>query len=216
MPLDLESVLEDTVTNISPSTKSPKNRVYNFHNRKKRAPKQPLHQIFLRPETIAETLKHRCKHNCFATKISAHDVATIRNQYISKSGAKKNEWIRNYLEHNVIVNGSCSSTRWHLNGKSVCKSCWMLATTVSSYKLKHCYVESTAGLGIKRISPRLETVIAWLGTYFDSICEKMPTKNEFHLPNFIFWSDVLEELNDYLDENENYHQLSPSYFSKVF
>jgi hypothetical protein len=115
----------------------------------------------------------------------------------------------------MVVDGTYTSTRWHLNGKSVCKSCWMIATTVTSYKLKHCYAESSSALGIKRSSPRLEAVIGWLGTYFDSVCEKMPTRNEFHLPSFIFWADVLQELNDFIDENEHFHFLSPSYFSKV-
>jgi hypothetical protein len=44
----------------------------------------------------------------------------------------------------------------------------------------------------------------------------MPTKNEFHLPSFIFWTNVLQELNNYLDECKTFHFLSLSYFSKVF
>jgi hypothetical protein len=82
-----------------------------------------MHQIFLRLENIQEILKYRCKFHCFSTVITALDISTIRNQYVSKSGSKKNEWIRNYLEQNMVVDGSCVSARWHLNGKSLCKQC---------------------------------------------------------------------------------------------
>ena len=37
-----------------------------------------------------------------------------------------------FVENNVFVTEECTTTRWHIGGIDVCKSCWMLITTVSS------------------------------------------------------------------------------------
>jgi hypothetical protein len=44
----------------------------------------------------------------------------------------------------------------------------------------------------------------------------MPTKNEYHLPCFIFWNNIREELNKFLAENDNYISVSSFYFSVVY
>ena len=56
---------------------------------------------------------------------------------------------------------------------------------------------------------------------FDFVCEKISTKNEFHLPSFIFWADVLHELNDFIDEysilnEDDINKLSIELFSKNY
>jgi hypothetical protein len=128
----------------------------------------------------------------------------------------KNEWIKSYLNHNIITHDGVSSIWWHLNGKNVCKPCWLLSTTIIAYKLKHCFAESYLGTASKKISPRLETIIAWLETYFDSVCEKMPVKDEYYLPSFIFWANVLEDLNFYLYKKKEFNAVSLLYFSQVW
>jgi hypothetical protein len=54
-----------------------------------------------------------------------------------------------------------------------------------------------------------------LKNYFEDICDKMPTKDEYYLSCFIFWNNIREELSKFLAENENYISVSLSYFSVV-
>jgi hypothetical protein len=110
---------------------------------------------------------------------------------------------------------STFSTKWHINGKNICKNCWLKATTVTSYKLKHYFCDKYAKFSTKLISPRLCSIIVWLGTYFEDICNKMPTKNEYYLLYFIFWNDILQELNFFLCENDDKTSVILSYFSVV-
>jgi hypothetical protein len=81
--------------------------------------------------------------------------------------------------------------------------------------LKHCFRKEHATTSTKLVSPRLSTIIAWLENYFDDVCDKMPTKDEYYLPCFIFWNNIREELNKFLAENEDYISVSLFYFSVV-
>jgi hypothetical protein len=78
----------------------------------------------------------------------------------------------------------------------------MVATTVTKYKLKNCWKTENSSTGTKRISAKLTSLVAWLKSYFDDVCNQMPTKDEYYLLCFIFWSDILAELNSYLTLNE--------------
>jgi hypothetical protein len=89
MLLDLDSILIDAVYNVSPNTRTPPKRKYNLYNRKRRTVTELVHQIFLQSENIQETLKHRCKYHCFSSSITALDISTICNPYVSKSASKK-------------------------------------------------------------------------------------------------------------------------------
>ena len=53
-----------------------------------------------------------------------------------------------------------------------------------------------------------------VSNFFESVCDKMPMKEEYHLSCFILWNDINNDLNAYLRE-ENYPLLSKSAFTKV-
>ena len=90
----------------------------------------------------------------------------------------------------------------------------MKATTVTSFKLKNCYKVSHGSFGISRQTKRMSSTLAWLSNYFSDICEKMPTKEEFHLPCFMLWKNIINELNIFL-KRENFKQITMSYFTQV-
>ena len=123
------------------SSPSPTTRRYRYISQKPQIQKQPLFTQLMNISTINKLLQFRCSMNCFS-KISSDVILAIRREYLPRTQLKRNEWINSYLENNVFYVDSIKSTRWHLQGIDVCKSCWMKATTVASYKLKHC-VRST-------------------------------------------------------------------------
>ena len=188
-------------------------RRYRYITRVQKPSKQPLYTQLMQLSTINKVLQYRCSMDCFS-KISSDVILAIRRQYLPRTQLKRNEWINSYLENNVFYVDSVRSTRWHLQGIDVCNSCWMKATTVTFYKLKHCFRSTHLSSGTLRQNGRISTIIAWLSNYFNDTCEKMPTRNEFHLPCFILWKDILNELNRYLVK-ENRKQITMSYFTKV-
>src|ERR1700722_4167554 len=90
----------------------------------------------------------------------------------------------------------------------------MLATTVSFHKLKFCDRSSHGSTGIAKMSDRKTSIIAWLSNLFESVCDKMLMKEEFHLPCFILWNDINNDLNGYLRER-NFPILSKTSFIKI-
>jgi hypothetical protein len=88
----------------------------------------------------------------------------------------------------------------------------MIATTISKFKMKNCWRTENNNVGARKISAKL---ISWLGFYFDDVCDRMPTKNEYYLSYFIFWSNILAEMNSYLFTNDHLTSITPSYFSIV-
>jgi hypothetical protein len=120
---------------------------------------------------------------------------------VTRSSERKNEWIATWLYNNKIRDTTGIYQRWHIDGQSVCKNCWMLATTVSAYKLKN-HTAMHGLKGTKQNKERTCTSIAYLSNNFDCVCDKMPEKNERHLPPYLQWEDVRKDLNDYLSSQK--------------
>ena len=73
-----------------------------------------------------------------------------------------------------------------------------------------------------RVTDRLSSTLAWLKSYLLAVCDHMPTKNEYHLPCFLQWKDVHNELNTYLGSKgmkkysqPQFHHLMKSHFPHV-
>jgi hypothetical protein len=128
---------------------------------------------------------YSCKKNCFSI-ISPEIIQLICCQYVPKDTLKKNEWIRNYLQFNQVVIGNDTNIRWNLDRYAVYKQCWMVATTVSKFKMKNCWRTENNNVGARKISAKLTSIVAWLGSYFDGVCDRMSTKNKYYLSCFIF------------------------------
>ena len=205
-------ILNTCVSNISSSPQSSK-RKYTYITRLPKIQREPFSRQLLDPTIINTVLQHRCQMNCFH-KLTRENVLSIRKEYVPKSGRDKSLWIKDYIRNNIITLDTTRTTRWHIDGIDICKNCWMKATTVTSFKLKNCYKVSHGSFGISRQTNRMSSTLAWLSNYFSDICEKMPTKDEFHLPCFMLWKDILNELNNFLTK-EGHKQITLSYFSHV-
>jgi hypothetical protein len=212
--MDTFSILSSSVLPRLSTTRKPTTvRGYRYVQRTKRIPKKAKYIHLDQVAKVKTLLQHRCSENCMG-KLNSDIILNFRQNYLSKSALEANKWIRNYLELNKVQIRSNTSVRWQLDGIDICKSCWMMATTITPYKLKYCFRETHMTSGTLKVTGKLSSIIVWLGNYFDSVCEKMPSREEFHLPNFIFWNDVLKELNTFL-LSEGRRKTTPSYFSKV-
>ena len=211
--MENSSVLSTCITSLSPNSQK-KKRSYNFNNRRKRQQKEPLYKQMVDPAIVNEILKHKCSNNCFS-KLSSTNILSVRKDYLIGTEKQKSLWIQDFLKNNIVELDSGKRTiRWHICGKDICKSCWMKATTVSFHKMKNCYKVSHSAKDISRQNGRKSSILAWLSNFFDDVCEKMPTKEEFHLSCFMLWKDIMYHLNIFLNQ-EGHKVVEKSFFSMV-
>ncbi len=155
----------------------------------------------------------QCSLHCL-NNVPLEDVASVRSEYLSKNQLERNLWITSYLHNNLVTQGISSSTRWHIRGHDVCKYCWLLATSVTPHKLQHHFRTTHSLSGVLHTTPRTSAAIVWLTNFFDSVCDKMPTSGEYHLPPYLQWSDILQDLNTFLQTN-GHRSFSDNYFSRL-
>jgi len=104
--------------------------------------------------------------------------------------------------------------RWHIFGKDICKQCWMQATAISSYRITHYFKNRHSCKNISRMSDYIQTAICWMNFTFSNMGEKLPHKEEIHLPSFLSWKDIHHDLSNYLMLNTS-KTISFSYFCSL-
>jgi hypothetical protein len=84
-----------------------------------------------------------------------------------------------------VIIGNNTNIRWNLDRYDVCKQCWIVATTVTKYKLKNCWRTENSNTRTKKISAKLTSFVAWLGSYFDmAVIECPPKMNIIYLASY--------------------------------
>lgn len=204
-----------SIYGASDSANKKTKRVYTFVNRKKGPPKRIVSILHpLSHRSIILDVSKQCHYKCL-NKVNEHDILVIRRSYLSKNQMERSQWIKTYLDNNIIKeDNAIAGIHWHINGNEVCFHCWKVATTVSSYKLRHCNRTIHGSHGISKNKPYVRTAIAWMGNAFSAMCEKMPTKEEFHLPCFLQWKDICADLNYYLRQHD-LHEITDHYFCRL-
>ena len=180
-------IVSTCLFSVSPTT-TPTKRSYTYIRRKEKPKRRPIFEELMVHSVIDSVLSTHCSKGCLQRLLNDM-VRQIRMEYLSKNRIGKNEWISNYLQHNVFYIGSKKQTKWHIGGRDVCKKCWMLVTTVSKHKLTNCFKVTHSSKGISRQTDRMSSVLTWVSNYFSNVCDQMPTKDEFHLPCYLLFKN---------------------------
>lgn len=111
---------------------------------------------------------------------------------------------RNYL-FNKLKEGSCECnpkpgiviTKFYITGKEICGTAWAQIYDISSRTLSRMLKQLTdkeddtrGNLGKRRVNTKAESVSAWMGAYFKLIGDRMPDKNQVHLPSWETQKDI--------------------------
>jgi len=139
------------------------------------------------------------------------DIKELRLQFLSGKLSEQRIYLNNYLSQNPIVIDGQTLVRWHINGLDVCQKCWMSATTISSFRIKNFFKNRHSSNNITRVSDYVQNVISWMDCIFTNMGEKLPHRNEIHLPSFLSWKAIFIDLTKYLSFN-NFRSISFSYF----
>lgn len=129
--------------------------------------------------------------------LTATDIISTKADYVSLTRSDQ----RLYL-FNKIKEGSCGfagkvTTKFFIAGKEICASAWSQIYNVSSctmYRIQKrlaCGEEPSHGnLGKRRVNTKAESVSSWMDAYFNLIGDKMPHKNQLHLPSWETQKDI--------------------------
>ena len=140
---------------------------------------------------IGKTLVSPCCDNLCLRHLTAMDVIACQteiNQYKNKTDRKRCLFAK-------LTNGSSETskgmitTRYFVAGKEICAAAWCKVYSVSYRTLRRMKQKIILGeemehgnLGKKRRNTKTEAAIAWMDRYFNLIGDKMPDKDQIHLP----------------------------------
>jgi hypothetical protein len=91
-----------------------------------------------------------------------------------------------------VIIGNNTNISWNFDRYDIYKQYWMVATTITKYKLKNCW-RTENNTRTKRISAKLTSFVAWLKSYFDNSVIKCPPK--INIIYFASYSGVISWKN---------------------
>lgn len=163
-----------------------------------------------------------CKERCFA-KLTLLEAENARERFKSKSTTQQNQFL---LDSCAITSSACaqvSPKSLMLEGKSVCHSAFVTLLGVSSRRYKRIFSQSRSGVvqitrkpSTRGSSMKSTEALAWMNAYFDLIGEKMPHKNQIHLPHFLTKGDVYDIMKRELKDEGLTQVISSSHFYRLW
>ena len=139
---------------------------------------------------IGQLLVGTCCSALCLRHLTATDIITSKADFVTLTKSDQKLYLFNKLKE-----GSCESDgkviKFFIAGKEICENAWTKIYDVSphtlSRKLKQlaCGEDPTHGnLGKKRVNTKAGSVSSWMNVYFNLIGDKMPHKNQIHLPSW--------------------------------
>ena len=132
--------------------------------------------------------------------LTAADIISSKVKFVSMTTTQQKQYL-----FEKIKEGSCEcdpksgavTTNFFVAGKEICGTAWAQVYGISSRTLYRMLKqlankeEATHGnAGKKRANTKAESVSAWMDAYFNLIGDKMPDKNQIHLPSWEAQKDI--------------------------
>ena len=178
-------------------------------------------------ESVATILITRCcKRNCLL-HLTAYNVMTARRRFFSFGTNAQRQWVIDRLHENSygIEKGSIT-TKYFIAGDEVCQVAWCAVYSISKKRITRMLKSASLGYitaehgnkGKKRSKMKTQNVTAWMERYFHLVGDKMPHKDQIHLPSWETQKDVYSRYcadmaEQHISENE---LVSLSMFYKIW
>ena len=145
-------------------------------------------------EKIGRLLVGKCCERLCLRHLTAVDIISNKSDFILMTKSNQRLYLLTKLKENSC---ECDTrpgsviTKYYISGKEICSSAWaqvygictrtlsrMLQQIVEQRELTH------GNLGKKRANTKAESVAMWMDGYFNLIGDRMPDKNQIHLPSW--------------------------------
>ena len=160
----------------------------------------PLTEEATELTNIGQLLVSTCCNQLCLRHLTATDIISSKANFVSMTATQQKQYL-----FEKIKEGSCEcdpksgtvATKFFVAGKEICGTAWAQVYGISSRTLHRMLKqlankeEATHGnVGKKRANTKAESVSAWMDAYFNLIGDKMPDKNQIHLPSWETRKDI--------------------------
>lgn len=149
---------------------------------------------------ISRLLIGTCCEKLCLRHLTAMDIISNKVDYLSMTRSNQRIYLLTNLKENSCqtdIRSGSITTKFYVAGKEICSSTWaqvydismrtlsrMLQQIVSQKELTH------GNLGKKRHNTKAESVTMWMDVYLNLIRDKMPDKDQIHLPSWETHKDI--------------------------
>ena len=176
---------------------------------------------------IGNILISECCDRYCLRHLTAIDVMNCKRELVQcKTTIDRKKWLLAQLANSSNESSNrVVQTRYFVAGKEICSSAWCRIFSVSRRTLQRMQqrivdadrMEQHGNVGKKRLNTKTEGAIAWMEKYFDLIGDKMPDKNQIHLPCWENQKDVHNRYSTDLERRGNKEEiLGVSMFYKIW
>ena len=143
-------------------------------------------------QRIGHLLIGKCCSKSCLRHLTATDIISAKVDRLSQTRSAQRAYLFSKLKEHTSESGSRTIiTRYFISGKEKCESAWAqiygLSLRTLSRMLKQLADQedgSHGNLGKRRVNTKAESVSSWMNAYFNLIGDKMPTKDQIHLPSW--------------------------------
>ena len=150
-------------------------------------------------EEIASLLISNCCDRKCMHFLTVHDVLSARDKVNSLNSNALRQWTIDRLNENSHEDASGKiRTKYLVAGNEVCQKAWCNVHEISPARLARLRKSVIKGQkefehgnkGKKRSTTTTEGAKAWMARYFHLVGDKMPHKNQIHLPSWELRKDI--------------------------
>ena len=130
-----------------------------------------------------------CEKLCLRHLTAMDIIGCKREMAHCKSSMDRKKWLLAKLADNSSKSSKgVLQTRYYVAGKEICSSAWCHIFSVTRRTLQRMQQRiidadhEHGNVGKKRQNTKIEGTIAWMLRYFDLVGDKMPDKDQIHLP----------------------------------
>jgi hypothetical protein len=153
-------------------------------------------------EKIAGVLISKCCDNLCTRDLTVNDILIVRSKFSNLNITEQRQW----LADKIIENSSSIDwkTKYIVAGKEVCRESFCLVHNFSPKRLFRIRKEVTQGCfnyehgnkGKKKETTRVNEVKTWMNRYFKLIGDKLPDKDQIHLPSWDTQKAIYQRYKD--------------------
>lgn len=150
-------------------------------------------------EDIASLLISTCCDRKCVHFLSVNDVLSAREKVHSLNSNALRQWTIDRMNENSHEDASGKiQTKYLVAGNDVCQKAWCSVHEISPARLARLRKSVLKGQkkfehgnkGKKRLNTRTEGAKAWMTRYFHLVGDKMPNKDQIHLPSWETQKDI--------------------------
>ena len=144
-------------------------------------------------QRIGRLLIRKCCSKLCLRHLTAADIISAEVDYLSQTSAQRAYLFSKLKENTSESRSSTITTKYFISGKEICETAWAQIYGISSRMLKQLADQedgSHGNLGKSRVNTKEESMSSWMDAYFNLIGDKMPTKDQIHLPSWETQKDI--------------------------